>query len=101
MSAIHHLKTWPEYYSAVESGVKLFEIRKNDRHYQVGDTLILQEWIPGVDPECDVHQYNEEGGQCSCNSFGTLTGRSIQVVVTYKTDFKQRPGYIVLGIKPQ
>lgn len=40
----HDLKTWPEYYSLVESGQKKFEIRKNDRHFQEGDTLILKEW---------------------------------------------------------
>jgi hypothetical protein len=42
----HLLKTWPEYYSRVESGQKKFELRKNDRDFQVGDTLILQEYDP-------------------------------------------------------
>jgi hypothetical protein len=40
----HHLKTVQPYYEASESGLKLFEIRKDDRGYQVGDILHLYEW---------------------------------------------------------
>jgi len=38
---IHKLKTDPEVFDAVQSGVKTFEIRKDDRGYQVGDILVL------------------------------------------------------------
>lgn len=44
MSAIHRLKTWPIFFAEVRSGAKPFEARKDDRNFQVGDTLILQEW---------------------------------------------------------
>ena len=43
---VHKLKTWPEYFQAVKNGTKTFEIRKNDRNYQVGDILVLQEYVP-------------------------------------------------------
>lgn len=43
----HYLKTWPEYFKAVRNGEKNFEIRKNDRNFQVGDMLVLQEYNPG------------------------------------------------------
>lgn len=42
----HDLKTWPKYYEQVVSGLKPFELRKNDRNYQPGDYLILREWEP-------------------------------------------------------
>ena len=42
----HLLKIIPQFYTEVSTGNKTFEIRKNDRGYQVGDTLLLCEWLP-------------------------------------------------------
>lgn len=42
----HKLKTWPEFFDAVKSGEKTFEVRKNDRHFQVGDWLCLMKFDP-------------------------------------------------------
>jgi len=44
MSKTHKLKTWPFYFRTVECGAKTFEIRKNDRGFKPGDTVILREW---------------------------------------------------------
>lgn len=44
MSKTHELKTWPHYFAALIDGSKKFELRKNDRGYAVGDTLVLQEF---------------------------------------------------------
>lgn len=38
---VHYLKIKPEYYKDVECGLKTFELRKNDRNFQVGDILML------------------------------------------------------------
>ncbi|MEC2196342.1 DUF3850 domain-containing protein [Bacillus velezensis] len=75
MSVRHHLKILPEYFEALKDGRKTFEIRHDDRGFKEGDTLSLNEWQDGY------------------------TGRSIEVDVTYVTDFEQKSGNVVLGIK--
>ena len=57
----HELKILPEYYNAVRSGKKKFELRKDDRDFAEGDRLWLREWDP------------EEG----------YTGKAIMTNVTY------------------
>jgi hypothetical protein len=43
---IHELKTWPEFFEAIISGDKKFEIRVNDRDFNKGDALSLREYNP-------------------------------------------------------
>lgn len=71
----HQLKTETCYFEAVQSRVKMFEIRFNDRDFKVGDVLILR--------EIEDNDY---------------TGRVLTVHVTYITHYKQKPGYVVIGI---
>ncbi len=40
----HELKTWSIFFQESFSGNKKFEIRKNDRNFQVGDILVLKEF---------------------------------------------------------
>lgn len=40
----HYLKILPQYYFHVKNETKLFEVRNNDRGFQMGDTVVLQEW---------------------------------------------------------
>lgn len=42
----HVLKTLPQHFTPVYNGLKRAELRLNDRNYQVGDTLRLEEWSP-------------------------------------------------------
>lgn len=75
----HELKIYPKYYEDVISGQKTFEVRKNDRNFNVGDILVLKEW--------DNIRYS---------------GRVCNVIITYMIDDKFvaiMPGYAVLGIK--
>jgi ASC-1-like (ASCH) protein len=44
MEKEHHLKTWPEYFEAIANGTKTFELRKNDRDFNAGDILVLEEY---------------------------------------------------------
>jgi hypothetical protein len=43
---IHCLKTWITPFYDVKNGDKTFEIRKNDRGFDVDDLLVLQEYEP-------------------------------------------------------
>lgn len=82
---IHELKILPEFFEAVTNGRKQFEIRKNDRDYKVGDQLVLRE----VDY---VHNENSSVGLF-------YTGDSYKAEITYITDYAQKDGYVVLGIR--
>lgn len=77
----HSLKTWPEFYPDIESGAKAFEVRFDDRYFQVGDILWLREW----DPDDEVY-----------------TGRSCCRTVAYLVDLDRflpsDRGYVVLGL---
>lgn len=44
----HELKVWPQYGDALQSGLKTFEFRRDDRTpgFEVGDVLRLREWRP-------------------------------------------------------
>lgn len=45
-SVMHDLKCWPEYFKDIESGVKTFDYRVDDRGFRIGDLLFLREWCP-------------------------------------------------------
>lgn len=55
-------KIWPEYFEAVRTGKKKFELRLNDFAVREGDILLLKEWDP------KTKQY---------------TGRNVEKKVTY------------------
>ena len=40
----HEIKILPQYFTDVYKGIKQFELRKDNRNYQVGDLVTLQEW---------------------------------------------------------
>lgn len=44
MKKTHELKILPEHFWPVVTGNKKAELRKNDRDFKVGDTIILFEW---------------------------------------------------------
>jgi hypothetical protein len=80
MSVTHTLKCLPDYFGAVRRKEKNFEVRRDDRGFQKGDTLILREWDPRM------------GGRY----VGNDEHRKIKYVLT-GGQFGIEPGYVVLG----
>lgn len=79
----HDLKCWPEYFNAIMEGRKDFELRKDDRPFNVGDTLVLHEYSP--------------------SSPRGYTGHRIERIVKYilrdASQFGLQPGYCIMGLK--
>lgn len=79
------VKCWPEPFEALRTGVKTHEFRRDDRFppYDVGDSLIVQEWDP---------------------TRGVYTGRELAVRVTYISrgpDWGVPEGFCVMSVKPE
>lgn len=73
----HNLKTLPSYFQAVIEGRKNFEVRSNDRGFQVEDFIVLHEWDGCI-----------------------YTGRQTTPIrITYMTDFGAMAGMVVLGLE--
>lgn len=68
---IHELKTWPQYYCRVASGSKLFEVRKNDRGFQPGDSVELREYDPNAE------EYHDEYHGPGYTTTGKYTNKPI------------------------
>ncbi len=84
---LHSLKIAPVYFDAVRNGVKRAEVRLDDRHFAVGDTLVLREYL----------------GRDS-NGIDDYTGRVVDVCVTHVLRHEDLPdgipyGYAVLSIE--
>ncbi len=81
MVATHELKTCVRFFEQTLDGKKSFEVRRNDRHFQRGDYVILKEW--DTDPV-----------------FARYTGREIKAEIVYVlTDFAGiEKGFCVLQL---
>lgn len=107
----HDLKTWPAPFEAVLDGRKRYEVRRADRTFAVGDTLLLREWRPGHEGPCKFERpfVGLDNACALCKRRigeslpGEYTGREFRVRVTYLTPenvFGVPKGYVVLGIEP-
>ena len=61
----HKVKSWRHFYEAIYEGKKTHDLRLNDRDYNVGDILVLQEYD---------------------NIKGEYTGSQLKAEITYMTD---------------
>ena len=86
------LKTWPEPFAAVRARLKPWELRFNDRDYQVGDLLRLREWCP---PAINAHDLSGEADG--------YTGEVEDRRVTWMLEggnFGLPKGYVIMSLSP-
>ncbi len=74
----HELKIKPQYFWDIVCNIKTFEVRKNDRNFEVGDIITLREF-----------------------ENGKLTGKSINVEIVYILNDEEycKESYVVLGFR--
>lgn len=79
----HIVKCWVEFFEPIRTGIKTFDVRRDDRDYQVGDQITQLEYRHGV---------------------GVYTGREVNCDITYVARgpkfeaFGLMPGYAILAI---
>jgi len=74
MKKLHNIKIEQKYAIAVENDRKTFEIRYNDRDYKEGDLIGF-----------------------ICPDFPIIEGQIFKII--YITDYEQKEGWVVFGIK--
>lgn len=77
---IHNIKTLQPYFNDVKSGKKTFELRKDDRNYQAGDTL----WLL---------KYDANNGHT-----GQIVSKTISYILRNCPQYGLKDGYCILGI---
>ena len=76
----HELKILRKYFVKVTLQKKKFELRKDDRDYKIGDTLILKEW--------NGEEYT-----------GNYATRIITYILRDCPEYGLKKGYVILSIE--
>lgn len=93
---IHELKIYPQYFIEILNGNKTFELRKDDRGFEVGDTLILKEYKTGIT--------DSTGSEKIVVQEAGYTGREIKKTISYiykgcANGLGLKTGFSILALK--
>lgn len=91
---VHELKLDEKYFDLVDTGLKTFEIRKNDRDYRVGDLLALSRY----DSENKSYKRTDFSTRSTIETSSIHRAETILREIIFMTDYEQKDGYVVLGI---
>ena len=93
----HQLKTLSQYWDAVKRGDKTFDVRRDDRGFQKGDTVELIRYNGiGIAYRTELPDSTGPGGRYDKATY-TLS-REITYILT-GGQFGIEPGYVVLALK--
>lgn len=92
---IHSVKCNYNHFESLKDGTQTFEVRKNDRIYEVGDYLAVNEFVPDEqrDPYApDIGLRRTSGGY--------YTGACLMYKITYILNDQQycKDGMVILGL---
>lgn len=73
---VHKIKTVQPFFNDIKEGRKNFELRLNDRNYEVGDSLIMEEWT-GTRYTGDKIERQIKYVLENCTEFGLMQGYCI------------------------
>ena len=78
---VHELKCWESYFHGLQDGSKMFELRKFDRDFRIGDTLHIRE---------------------TTYADGMYTGRecwrNISYILAHEDDLGLKDGFAILSL---
>lgn len=95
---LHQLKLFRKYADRIVDGQKTFEVRLNDRDYQVGDIIIFNTVENDNSEEPVNHKINNK--EYEITYVHTEYGMDMDYKDDKDTRVSYRYGYVVLGIKP-
>lgn len=84
---LHQLKIESQFFQQIILGSKTFEVRKNDRDFQVGDYLGLN--------EITDHPSNEKGARKETGAFVL-----VKVLSVFDNPAYVKDGFVIMSIKP-
>lgn len=93
---IHELKVNDVYWGPLESGQKTFEVRRDDRGFQKGDTLALKKW--GANWLSKRPGYLKGNSSAVAHEADTLYFEVLWVLTGGQ--FGIEPGFVVMAISP-
>ncbi|WP_186131670.1 DUF3850 domain-containing protein [Burkholderia gladioli] len=85
---VHELKSWKEFFTAIKSGARRHELRRNDRDFKVGDILLLREW------DDDLAIFTGDTFRVTITS---MTSRDIPCAVSAEG---LHPDFCILSVEP-
>jgi len=90
---VHEVKSWPISFQAVKDADKLAEFRRDDRGFEVGDLLLLREYVP------TVAEYGEEAKDYREDEPG-YTGETCLVQILHIGCECIPQGFVLLSVVP-